>query len=240
MTTKQRIGLLVLGVVLLAVGLLVVFARPLWNPYYVRLTGGRSVQDVINQYGPDAKARLCPHFEAAGVAYPPSALALIGIKEEKQLELWAHEAGHDWTLIHTYPVLAASGVAGPKLREGDRQVPEGVYKIEGLNPNSSYHLSMKVDYPNAFDLKQAKADGRDQPGTNIFIHGKAASIGCLAIGDPAIEELFVLVAAVGKDNVEVILLPHDPDTKPLTPSKNMPAWTEALYDLLQQAVADFR
>ncbi|MEM9347181.1 MAG: L,D-transpeptidase family protein [Planctomycetota bacterium] len=239
MTTKQRVGLSCVLLVVI-VGLLGIFARALWNPYYVKLTGGRSVQDVINQYGPEAEARLRPHFEAAGIAYPPSELALIGLKEEKLLEVWARETDSGWALIHTYPILAASGVAGPKLREGDRQVPEGIYRIEGLNPNSSYHLSMKVNYPNAFDLKHAKAEGRYQPGNNIFIHGKAASIGCLAMGDPSIEELFILVAAVGKENVQVILLPYNPHTNPLTPSENMPTWTEALYDLLQQAVTEFQ
>ena len=72
-------------------------------------------------------------------------------------------------------------------------MPEGVYRIVALNPNSSYHLSMKLDYPTEFDLSKARAEGRTRPGSDIFIHGKAVSIGCVAVGDDAIEEIFVLV-----------------------------------------------
>ena len=87
------------------------------------------------------------------------------------------------------PILAASGVSGPK-REGDKQVPEGFYRIELLNPNSRYHLSLRVNYPNADDLERARQDGRalSTLGGDIMIHGGSASIGCLALGDPAVGE----------------------------------------------------
>lgn len=240
MRSKRRIGLGLIAVLLVAGVLLFLFGRALWYPIYVKFTGGRTVEQVIEIYGTEAIARLQRRFHAAGAEYPPSELTLLGLKEEKQLELWARDEDNAWTRIHTYPVLAASGVAGPKLREGDRQVPEGVYKIEGLNPNSSYHLSMKLNYPNAFDREHAAQDGRDKPGTNIFIHGKAASIGCLAMGDLAIEELFILVARVGIENTQVLLLPHDPGTRSLEPTQDMPAWTATLYEQLNEAVAPFR
>jgi murein L,D-transpeptidase YafK len=66
-------------------------------------------------------------------------------------------------LIHRYPLLAASGVAGPKLRQGDKQVPEGVYGISFLNPNSRYDVSLRVNYPNAFDRQMAAKDGPERP-----------------------------------------------------------------------------
>ena len=88
-------------------------------------------------------------------------------------------------------------------------MPEGVYRIEYLNPNSSYHLSMKVDYPNAYDPAMAKRDGRTRLGGDIFIHGKDVSIGCVALGDRAIEELFTLVAETGTERVKVIIAPND-------------------------------
>ena len=133
--------------------------------------------------------------------------------------------------IRDYSIQAASGVSGPKLRQGDRQVPEGVYRIAGLNPNSHYHLSMKLNYPNEFDLYHADQEGRFDPGGDIFIHGKAVSIGCLAMGDEAIEELFVLAAQVGKENVKVVIAPRDPRTLPLdTDTEGMPEWAGELYD----------
>jgi murein L,D-transpeptidase YafK len=135
-------------------------------------------------------------------------------------------------------VQAASGGPGPKLREGDRQVPEGLYKLLWLNPNSSYHLSMKLDYPNAFDRGKGRADGRTRLGGDIFIHGRAASIGCLAMGDPAIEELFTLVAEVGVGNVRVTIAPHDLRRRP-APTDG-PAWVRELYEALAPEVARFR
>jgi murein L,D-transpeptidase YafK len=113
-------------------------------------------------------------------------------------------------LIRDYYIQVASGGAGPKLRQGDRQVPEGIYRIVKLDPNSHYHLSMKLNYPNEFDLLHARQDGRKAPGSNILIHGKAVSIGCLAMGDEAIEELFVLTEHVGVEKVKVVIAPHDP------------------------------
>ena len=68
-----------------------------------------------------------------------------------------------------YPIRAASGALGPKLREGDRQVPEGVYDIESLNPNSRFHVALRVGYPNAFDRQMAGREGRTALGGDIMI-----------------------------------------------------------------------
>jgi murein L,D-transpeptidase YafK len=107
----------------------------------------------------DQGSGLCPPFAQAGVVYPPDELTLLGLKAERSLEVWAL-SGDSWSFIKSYPIKGASGNAGPKLREGDRQVPEGIYRIIGLNPNSSYHLSMKLNYPNEFDLQKAKGRGQ--------------------------------------------------------------------------------
>jgi len=95
----------------------------------------KSVNDVLANIGADVKERLLPWFEKAKVSYPPSRLALLGFKAEKRLEVWA-ETEATWKWVHSYPILAASGVAGPKLYEGDSQVPEGIYRLNFLNPNS--------------------------------------------------------------------------------------------------------
>lgn len=114
---------------------------------------------------------------------------LRAFKEEEELELWVQQGG-TWHLHHTYPILGQSGTLGPKTAEGDEQVPEGFYAVipRSMNPCSSYHLSFNIGYPNAYDT----ALGRT--GSLIMIHGKACSIGCLAMGDPAIEEIYTLVA----------------------------------------------
>lgn len=214
------------------------YGRAYWVPVMQSVTGKRSVSDVIAKYGFAARARLVPDFQAAGIDYPPETITLLAIKDEARLELWAGGPGHQ-NHIRDFPIQALSGVAGPKLREGDKQVPEGHYRIEGLNPNSAYHLSMKLNYPNAFDLKHAQAEGRHQPGSNIFIHGKAVSIGCLAMGDPAIEELFTLVADIGRENVEVLIAPTDPREAVLSPAKGSPEWVTDLYLTLTNDFASF-
>src|SRR5687767_309615 len=137
---------------------------------------------VLANIGPRWRPMLQKRAAAVGVAYPPPALTLVGYKHERVLEVWARR-GDGWALYRSYPVLAASGGPGPKLREGDRQVPEGVYRLTHLNPASSYHLSIRIDYPNEADRARAAEEGRSNVGGDIYVHGKAVSIGCLAIGD---------------------------------------------------------
>jgi murein L,D-transpeptidase YafK len=209
------------------------YGRSYWYPYYLKFKGKRTVSDVIEKYGSTAEKRFLPNFEKANIPYPPKKLILFALKEQNIMELWASNQ-NKYKLIKEYKIKAASGKLGPKLREGDRQVPEGIYKIVGLNPNSSYHLSMKLNYPNRFDLRYAKKEGRNNPGSNIFIHGNAVSIGCLAMGDAAIEELFTMVYKVGKSNVEVIISPSDTRTKKLVPPARSPEWVSELYLLIQE------
>lgn len=199
----------------------------------------RTVSEVIQRYGPSAEAVLKPAFARAGVAYPPAQITLLGFKQEKRLELWARQ-GSRWHWVQSYPMLAASGGAGPKLQEGDGQVPEGLYRLEYLNPNSQFHLSIKLNYPNAFDRAQAQAEGRTRLGGDIFIHGQAVSIGCLAMGDRVAEQLFVLVQRVGLAQVQVLLAPRDFRRTGLpSPQAGQPAWLPALYQDLDRALQAF-
>lgn len=130
---------------------------------------------------------------------------LRACKQERELELWLRPAS-GWQLWRTYPVAAASGYAGPKLREGDYQVPEGFYEVtpRQMNPGSSYHLAFNLGYPNAYDLQHQRT------GTFIMIHGSNVSVGCLAMTDPVIEEIYLLVQAAleqGQPSVPVHLFP---------------------------------
>jgi len=199
----------------------------------------KSTYDVnqrLEQYGAVVHGRLAQDFERVDCPYPPSKLLLVGLKDERRLEVWVN-VGKDkeYTLLRTYPILGLSGKTGPKLAEGDRQVPEGVYRIDWLNPNSSFHLSMHIDYPNDYDKARAVDDSRTKLGGDIRIHGGSASIGCLAMGDEVAEDLFVLVAETGLTNVEVILSPIDFRTRniPEDMAQELPAWSEELYRIIR-------
>ena len=200
----------------------------------------KTVEDRVAEFGDVVRARLAPRFEAAGVGYPPRRIAFIGIKDERVLDVYAADSDGDFRFIWSYPVLAASGVIGPKLREGDRQVPEGIYRVPELNPNSDFHLSLRLNYPNEFDLAKAAAEGRSEPGSDIMIHGDSRSRGCLAMGDPAAEDLFILAALTGIENITVILTPVDFRTgrTPELPS-TAPAWTPELYEQIKRELAPY-
>jgi hypothetical protein len=208
-----------------------------WSAWATR-SAPRSVADVVRTLGPPARARLRPYFERAGVPYPPTHATLVVLKDERRLELWAGSAPAGQRHVRSYEILAASGGPGPKLRQGDLQVPEGVYRILWLNPNSAYHLSLKLDYPNDFDRAQARAEGRQDLGGDIFIHGRAVSIGCVAVGDPGIEELFVLAAEVTPARVRTLVAPHDLRRRP-PPTAAHPAWLAGLYRDLAQEMRAF-
>lgn len=109
-------------------------------------------------------------------------------KQEEVLEVWMKHEGL-FHLIQTYPICSYSGDLGPKLKEGDKQSPEGFYYIKKyqLNPNSRFHLAFNIGYPNTYD----KAHGRT--GSFIMVHGACASIGCYAMTDEKIEEIYGLV-----------------------------------------------
>ncbi|MCE9596600.1 MAG: L,D-transpeptidase family protein [Spirochaetia bacterium] len=186
-----------------------------------------------------ARYRLKAMFEARGLFYPPKEVAFIGLKQEKQLEIRA-KVPTGWVKIKSYPILKASGHPGPKLREGDLQVPEGVYKISRLNPESSYYLSLKINFPNEFDLEHAEAENRTEPGSDIFIHGKDVSTGCLAMGDPAIEEIYTLAYDTGHENIAVVIAPNDLRTSaPVTKMESAPTWTGDLYAEIQTQLRNY-
>ena len=199
------------------------------------LKGRKTVGARVAEFGDAVRNRLAPSFEEIGVAYPPGKIILVGLKEERVIEVWVANDKGEFLFLKSYPILAASGTAGPKLAERDGQVPEGLYGIESLNPNSQFHLAMRVNYPNGFDKAKGRLDGRVDLGSDIMIHGKATSIGCLAMGDPAAEDLFVLAAETGLQNIEVILSPVD--LRRRGPPSNMshaPAWTPELYAMIQK------
>lgn len=109
-------------------------------------------------------------------------------KEESELEVWKETNSGDYELLKTYPICRWSGELGPKVREGDRQAPEGFYTITPgqMNANSSYYLAFDLGFPNAYD----RAWGRS--GSNLMVHGDCSSRGCYAMTDEQVQEIFAL------------------------------------------------
>lgn len=140
----------------------------------------------------EIRARVLPDLERELDAF---GLALGGdlyiriFKEEKEVEVWGVELKTGtYRKFKTYPVCSYSGALGPKEREGDLQSPEGFYDVtrDRLHPESDYHLAFNIGYPNAFDQAQGRT------GSFIMVHGACISIGCFAMGNEAIEEIYLL------------------------------------------------
>jgi len=132
---------------------------------------------------------LAEKFAKAGLKYPPEKIFIRVFKMERELEFWAKNSGQDqFILVQKYKACALSGNLGPKRKQGDHQVPEGFYVISEFNPQSKFHLSLRVNYPNRSD---AVLSDKRKPGADIFIHGSCVSDGCVAIKDGPIEELYL-------------------------------------------------
>ena len=158
-------------------------------------------------------------FTKAGVRWPADEIFLRGLKRERQLELWARDReGESFRLVRAYPILAQSGGPGPKRREGDRQVPEGSYEVDRFNPLSAFHLSLGLNYPNASDIILGDPVS---PGFDIFIHGGEPSIGCLALGDPAMGEIYLAALDSRARPIRVHIFPGRID------APDWPAWRDS-------------
>ncbi len=114
------------------------------------------------------------------------------VKSPPELEAFLEESpGGAFVRVGGWPICKWSGELGPKLREGDRQSPEGFYFVtrSRMNPNSRYHLAFDIGFPNDYDRAQ------DRTGSYIMVHGGCASVGCFAMTDPGIEEIYALADA---------------------------------------------
>lgn len=153
-----------------------------------------------------ARSRVLPHLhqELAVLGLELGADAFIRVfKESSELELWLRAGKDDrWKRFRTYPVACFSGGLGPKMREGDMQAPEGFYSVtrQQLNPASSYHLSFNIGYPNLYDRQHQRT------GSLIMVHGGVCSVGCFAMTDAVIEEIYLVVSAALKADDSIVPL----------------------------------
>lgn len=145
---------------------------------------------------------LKKQFEKQNLAWPPQSLYIRSFKYDRQLEVWVKsDISKPYQLFKTYKVCMQSGTMGPKRMEGDYQVPEGFYHINEFNPNSNYHLSLGLNYPNASDRILSDST---RPGSAIYIHGNCVSTGCIAISDVPIEEVYILASNAKQQGQEFI------------------------------------
>ena len=210
------------------------------NSYHANkhLSWSRAMQKVMREYSAHAELNFAHDYDRVGVEYPGKKLAFLIFKEPKLFLIYV-KSNHQWKYLRTYKILAASGTIGPKLKSGDDQVPEGIYKIIGLNPESHFDLSLHLNYPNAYDLAQAKIDNRHNLGSNIFIHGDDKSVGCIALGNASIQQIFPLVDTIGFNNVEVIIAPEDFRIKPIRYNLQDPLWVTDLYKKISSKLRQF-
>ncbi len=157
---------------------------------------------------------LKKEFTAKKLAYPPKEMYVRSFKYDRQLEVWVkNDSKEPFKLFKSYKVCMQSGTMGPKRMQGDYQVPEGFYYINEFNPNSNYHLSLGLNYPNSSD--RILSD-ESKPGGEIYIHGNCVSTGCIHINDGPIEELYVLAMHVrdsGEEFIPVHVFPVKYDVK---------------------------
>jgi murein L,D-transpeptidase YafK len=207
---KRRFAVPVL-LLLVAASLLALRYQHLWfgdaEQQWIRAEQARRATLVgmgLSLSGTPDLDNLAERLKAHGTALGAPIFVRI-FKREFELELWLLRDGR-FEHFATYPVCQWSGALGPKLHEGDRQAPEGFYLVDeqALNPNSRWHRSFNLGYPNTFD----RANGRT--GSLIMVHGGCSSIGCFAMTDPVIDEIWRIVTAAfrgGQKRFQVQVFP---------------------------------
>lgn len=170
-------------------------------------------------------------------------LFLRAFKKEEILEVWIKEMNKEqFVLLQTYDFCSSSGTLGPKRKEGDAQIPEGVYQINHFNPVSNFYLSLGINYPNASD--KILSD-KIHPGGAIYIHGNCVTIGCIPITDDKIKELYIIAVEArngGQAKIPVHIFPARLKTgvvNELTIGQNATDATSVFWKNLEPIYEDF-
>lgn len=160
------------------------------------------------------------YFTDKGLDYNGFNLFIRAFKQEEKLEVWIKEKNKEtFVLLKVYDFCSSSGTLGPKRKEGDLQIPEGIYHLNHFNPLSNFYLSLGVSYPNASD--KILSD-KNRPGGAIYIHGNCVTIGCIPITDEKIKELYVLAVEArnnGQQKIPIHIFPAKLDATGLTQLK---------------------
>ncbi len=168
----------------------------------VQLLGDRIIAGQTPRFD---RNKLSADLTAAGFAMGDPVHVRI-FKRERRLEMWVQTADVRYAKFRDYPICRFSGALGPKLSEGDRQAPEGFYRVgkAQLNPNSRHHLAFNLGFPNAYDRQHGRT------GSALMVHGGCSSIGCFAITDAGVDEVYAMVEAAlsnGQEAVDVHVFP---------------------------------
>lgn len=200
----------------------------------------QTIESIVEKYSSKVNASLQNTFAKNNIDSNDFEMAILAFKKEQILEVVVRKnKTESWKLLKMYPFTAFSGKIGPKLKNGDKQIPEGIYLMEYLNPNSKYHLSIKVSFPNAFDKEKAKQDGLTDLGGDIMIHGKSVTIGCIPVGDKNIEEIFILATKTKNKHFPIIIAPHDFRTNKSFPKIEAISWENELYENISKELTNF-
>lgn len=181
------------------------------------------------------------YFIAKKLQPAGSSIFIRAFKKEQVLEVWVKpKTAEQYVLLQTYGICASSGVLGPKRKEGDLQVPEGVYEINHFNPQSNFHLSLGLNYPNASD--RILSD-RKNPGSAIYIHGNCVTIGCIPLTDELIKELYVIAVDArdsGQKKIPVHVFPTRLDDAGMLTLRSTHSGDERLISFWQNLQAIFK
>ena len=193
-----------IGLALVGVLFVVGIAWPLTQGYpsLLHWLGDRKIVKAEPRFD---RNKLNADLSAAGFALGDPVYIRI-LKRERRLEVYLRPTPGRYERFRSYEICTFSGELGPKLKEGDRQAPEGFYRVSSkqLNPNSRHHLAFNLGYPNAYDLQLGRT------GSALMVHGGCSSIGCYAITDESVDEVYAMVEAAlgrGQQAVDVHVFP---------------------------------
>ena len=207
-----------------------------WVVFGLVACGGFLPKSNDNRHNQPLQSGTVSALRAMGSS-PEQAMVVRIFKEEKTLEVWKRTGDGQFRLFKSYEICAFSGVLGPKIKEGDRQSPEGFYTITPglMNPRSNYYLAFNTGFPNKFDRSWGRT------GSDLMVHGDCSSRGCYAMTDDGIAEIYALARETfkgGNPSFQLQLFPFRMTAAKLAThasDPNMPFWKDIKegYDLFE-------